>query len=161
MAYFEHTNCVQQFRNVFSSEVDVEENAEKILRKMKNVFQNCFKKIRITGKVKTKDEIIFFMEMKVQLKIKLKNTEVKSEIDEIQNQIRIIDNFLSLKCFERNKNFVNEYAQELNSEKATFSQHGLWKLKSKLCQFFLTPQWPKWTDYNISQFVKRFILRNV
>ena len=37
------------------------------------------------------------MEMKVQLKIKLKNTEVKSEIDEIQNQIRIIDNFLSLK----------------------------------------------------------------
>jgi hypothetical protein len=29
---------------------------------------------------------------------------------------------------------VNEYAQELSSEKATFSQHGLWKLKSKLCQ---------------------------
>ena len=29
---------------------------------------------------------------------------------------------------------MNEYAQELNSEKATFSQHGLWKLKSKLCQ---------------------------
>ena len=43
MAYFEQTNCVQQFRNVFSSEVDVEENTE----------------IRITGKVNTKDEILF------------------------------------------------------------------------------------------------------
>ena len=40
MAYFEQNNCFQHSRNVFSSEVDVEENAEKILRKMffKNVL---------------------------------------------------------------------------------------------------------------------------
>ena len=83
------------------------------------------------------------MEMKVQMEIKLKNTEVKSEIDEIQNQIRIIDTFLSLECSKRNKNFVNEYAQDIKSEKATFSQHGLWKLKSKLCQKSVDPTMAK------------------
>ena len=38
---------------------------------------------------------------------------------------------------------MNEYAQELNSEKATFSQHGLWKLKSKLCQKSFDPPMAK------------------
>ena len=106
---------------------------------MNNIFYKCFKKIRITGNTDMKNEIVIFMEMKGQLKIRLLTVEDRSEIKEIKNQIRILDNYISSKCAEQNKNLVKEYAQDLNSEKATFSQHGLWKLKSKLCQTSVDP----------------------
>ena len=106
---------------------------------MNNIFYKSFKKIRITGNTDMKNEIVIFMEMKGQLKILLLTVEDRSEIKEIKNQIRILDNYISSKCAEQNKNLVKEYAQDLNSEKATFSQHGQWKLKSKLCQTSVDP----------------------
>ena len=132
MLYFEETNSIQNFRTVFSSEVSVEQNAKRILQKMNNTFQKCFKKIRITGNTNMKSDIVKFMEMKSQLKIQLLSTEDRSEIYEIKDQIKILDNYLSSKCAEQNRTYVKEYATELSSVKGTFSQHGLWKLKSKL-----------------------------
>ena len=52
----------------------------------------------------------------------------------IRNQIKILENYLSVKCAESNKKLVNNYCDELNSPSGVFSQHGLWKLKSKLCK---------------------------
>ena len=75
-----------------------------------------------------------FLELKTQLTIKLRNTDDDYEISEIKSQIRILDNYLSVKCAEKNKQLVREYSEELVSLKGTFSQHGLWKLKSKLCR---------------------------
>ena len=110
---------------------------------LNNIFHKCFKKIRITGKVNQKDETVKYMELKTQLKIKLRNTDDDYEISEIESQIRIQDNHLSLKCAEKNKQLVSEYSQELVSLKGTFSQHGLWKLKSKLCRKSMDPHMAK------------------
>ena len=83
------------------------------------------------------------MELKTQLKIKFRNTDDDYEMSEIESQIRILDNYLSLKCAEKNKQLVSEYSQELVSLKGTFSQHGLWKLKSKLCRKSMDPPMAK------------------
>ena len=86
-----------------------------------------------------KDEMVIFMEIKTQLTIKLRNTDDDYEISEIKSQIKILDNYLSVKCAEKNKQLVREYSDELVSLKGTFSQHGLWKLKSKLCHKSMDP----------------------
>ena len=39
----------------------------------------------------------------------------------IENQLKVLEHYLSLKCAENNKNLVS--VQELNTEKGTFSQH--------------------------------------
>ena len=132
--FLEETNCVQQFRDVFSKDVDIEQNSQQFLKKLNKIIHKCFKKIRITGNVNKKDEMVIYMELKTQLTIKLRITDDDYEISEIKSQIRILDNYLSVKCAEKNKQLVREYSEELVSLKGTFSQHGLWKLKSKLCR---------------------------
>ena len=61
----------------------------------------------------------------------------------IGNQLKVIENYLSLKCAENNKDLVTKYVEELNSSKGKFSQHGLWKLKSKLCRKSVDPPMAK------------------
>ena len=79
------------------------------------------------------------MEAKTQLRIKLQNTENRAEKSLIRDQIQIIENYLSIKCAEKNKDLVNGYIKDLENHKGSFSQHGLWKLKSKLCQKSVDP----------------------
>ena len=90
-----------------------------------------------------KDDTILYMEMKTHLKLSLKNTADPGEKNIIENQLKVLEHYLSLKCAEKNKNLVDNYVQELNTEKGTFSQHGLWKLKSKLCQKSVDPPMAK------------------
>ena len=109
------------------------------------VFHKCFKKIRITGKSNVKDECVVYMEMKTQLKIDLKNTEDRAKKCLIENQLKIVENYLSMKCAEKNKILVDGYLEEFDHSKGGFSQHGFWKLKSKLCQKKMDPPRPKLT----------------
>ena len=141
--FFEETMNFEQFEEIFSSDADVEHNSIKLLQKLNKIFHKCFKKIRITGRSNKTDDTVIYMEMKTQLKICLKNTDNQSEKDLMENQLKVIDNYLSLKCAENNKDLVTKYVEELNSSKGTFSQHGLWKLKSKLCKKSVDPPMAK------------------
>jgi hypothetical protein len=46
---------------------------------------------------------------------------------------------MSLKCAEKNRDLVNKHLEDLDNEKGSFSQQGMSKLKSKLCQKGLDP----------------------
>ena len=83
------------------------------------------------------------MKAKTQLKINLQNTENSTEKTLIENQLKIIESYLSLKCAEKNRDLVNKYLEDLDNEKGSFSQQGMWKLKSKLCQKGLDPPMSK------------------
>ena len=113
------------------------------MEEINQIFQKCFKKIRITGKANIKDETIVYMKMKTQLKIELMNIENKNDKEVIENQLRILENYLSIKCADKNRRLVNEYSSQLDSLKGTFSQNGLWQLKSKLCQKSVEPPMAK------------------
>ena len=141
--FFAETSNIEQFDEIFLNDLNVEEQSQKLCKKLNSIFQKCFKKIRITGKTNMKDEIVFYMKLKTQLKIDVKNTENGIERNAIENQIRILENYLSLKCSEKNKDLVKGYSEQLNSQNGTFSQHGLWTLKSKLCQKSMDPPMAK------------------
>ena len=49
-AFFEETNCIQKFKEIYSEDLDIEENSKNLNKKLESVFHKCFKKIRITGK---------------------------------------------------------------------------------------------------------------
>ena len=83
------------------------------------------------------------MRMKNQLNLDLKNSINKTDRRVIENQLRILENYLSVKCAEINKNLVLKYCEELDSQKGVFSQHGLWKLKAKLCKTSVDPPMAK------------------
>ena len=46
------------------------------------------------------------MEMKTQLQICLKNTDDQSEKDLIENQLKVVDNYLSSKCAKSNRDEI-------------------------------------------------------
>ena len=50
---------------------------------------------------------------------------------------------MSLKCAEKNRDLVNKHLEDLDNEKGSFSQHDMWKLKSRLCQKSLDPPMSK------------------
>ena len=50
---------------------------------------------------------------------------------------------MSLKCAEKNRDLVNKLLEDLDNEKGSFSQQGMSKLKSKLCQKGLDPPMSK------------------
>ena len=137
--FFEETEKFHHFEGIFSTNEGVEHKSKKLLQTLNNIFHKCFKKIRITGNMNRKDDTVVYMEMKTNLKIKLKNTDDQNEKALIENQLNILENYLSMKCAEKNKNLVEDYVKVLNSPMGSFSQHGLWKLKSKLCQKSLDP----------------------
>ena len=141
--FFNETSDIKQSRECLLNDLNIEEKSHKLCQKLNNIFQKCFKKIRITGKMNMKDEIVFYMKIKTQLKIDLNNTENNIEKRMITNQLRILENYLSLKCAEKNKNLVKGYSDELESQNGKFSQHGLWILKSKLCQKSMDPPMAK------------------
>ena len=125
-AFFEETNCIQKFKEIYSEDLDIEENSKNLNKELESVFHKCFKKIRITGKSNVKDECVVYMEMKTQLKIVLKNTEDRAKKCLIENQLKIVENYLSMKCAEKNKILVDGYLEELDHSKGGFSQQGLW-----------------------------------
>ena len=61
---------------------------------MMKIFQKCFKRIRIASKRNLKDETVFNMEAKTELKINLQNTENPTEKILIENQL----NFWKVTC---------------------------------------------------------------
>ena len=141
--FFEETENIHHFEEMFSADEDVERNSKVLFQKLNNIFHKCFKKIRITGNKNKKDDTVLYMDMKTTLKIKLRNTDDQHEKRLFENQLKVLENYLSLKCAEKNKKLVEEYVGVLNSPKGSFSQHGLWKLKSKLCQKKIDPPMAK------------------
>ena len=49
------------------------------MKNLNSIFHRCFKRIQVTGKINLKDETVFYMEAKTQLKINLQNTEDPTE----------------------------------------------------------------------------------
>ena len=85
------------FDQIFSSDCSIEEKSKKFFQKLNSIFQKCFTKIRITGQPNEKDSTVVYMRMKTQLKLDLKNTINKTDRMLIENQLRILENYLSVK----------------------------------------------------------------
>ena len=58
-----------------------------------------------------------------------------------------------MKCVEKNSDLVNKYLEDLDNEKGSFSQQGMWKLKYKLYQRSLDPSMYK-LDSNLEKVLK-------
>ena len=86
-----------------------------------------------TGKTCATNEANAFMEIKAQIKLHLRNCSDESMKIFLDKKIQYVEEVISRECSEENIRKVKECLQNLQSGKGTFSQNGMWKLKSKLC----------------------------
>ena len=120
------TTNTTDFSNCFKNELEFEDQANQWKRVLKNYFYKAFKKVRVTNKQKVKKSEI---DVLLDRRKKLKNRQLISEKDE--DEIDEIEQKISEKCQERNKNKVVEAFGELNDVDGNLAHQGIWKAKQK------------------------------
>ena len=121
-------------------------DAEQWMKKIKDIMQSCFKKIRITGKGKSEDtEVETLMNAKQKLLIELGKlaggnidgqNQLKRNIDMIENEISII-------CSEQNSKIVKEHLAELSNNEDQVCRLNMWRLRQRLCPRNIDPPMAK------------------
>lgn len=140
-----NVECQKKFKSLtdsttkFSESIDVtnvENSSDKFLKVLNKTIHKSFKKVRITSKKKTNNNIIDKL-MKERIEIKGKN-DMKSK-----TRLEVIENELSELCAENNKKIIEKEIKGLTNTDGGLNTGRLWKLKKKLVPKYRDPPFAK------------------
>ena len=101
---------------------------------LEDVFHQCFRKIRITSKgahSKMESEVSSELSEITNLKGQLPNVNCKLAQTIIHQNIQDLEDSISRKISEQNANKISEQISNFRLADGSFSQAGVWKVKSR------------------------------
>ena len=111
-------------------------DSEQWINKIQDIMHKSFKKIRITGKGKSKNpEMEKLMKAKIELREQLGELKGQNKVLEkrIRENIDIIEKEMSTICSLKNTNIVKEHFNEITNSDDQVCRLNMWRLKQKLC----------------------------
>ena len=146
MFNFKNVDCQKTFFNVtenttklsscFQSKEEIFLNhSDNFLKVLNKTFHQCFTKIRIKNKrsvPKEKDDIQKQLNLKTKLQQFLKDAKSDFSRNVVNAKIDRINQDISALSADKNAKLVQDQLGNINFLDGTFSQVGLWKVKSKL-----------------------------
>ena len=126
--FFNLTENTTSLSDCFHNEDNIEQQSTKWLKKMNGLFQQSFRKIRITKKQKeTKLSKLF--DRKFFLKEKIKTS---GENETVVKELTIVEEMIAKEIAEDNRNKIVEAFKTMTDTDGTANINGLWSLKRKL-----------------------------
>ena len=114
---------------------------------MNGTFQECFKKIRITNKTNPKceseDEVQKCLELKSKFISFVQSAKSPLSRQFTENTIQILEAKILKLSAAKNSKFIKDQIGQLKTLEGSFSQTGMWKIRSKLCPRKVDPPMAK------------------
>ena len=128
------TSVTNKFSSCYDANKSMEVNSNKFLKTLDDVFQCCFKKIRITAKSTqvTPSEIQDELKTISQLKLSFSNTACPIKKQELTSKLTKSEERVTNLMADKTAKLVTDQLCQLNTIDGNFNSVGMWKVKKKV-----------------------------
>ena len=134
--FFDVTNNTNKLSSCFEGTQNFSQQSKLFQKTLNGTFHQCFKKIRITNKTKTnkpEDEIQKCLELKTKLQVFANSAKSPLSKQLVESKIGKLEQTILELTSLKNAEVIKEQISHLRTLEGSFSQNGMWKVKSRLC----------------------------
>ena len=145
--FFDVTDNSTKLSSCFQSTKDFQGQSKSFFKNLNRTFYQCLKKIRITNKSKKENQLTDDFQKCLDMKANLKtfSTMAKSEFAKytIKMKIEQIEEKILKITSEKNAKKITEQISQIQTLDGSFSQTGMWNVRSKLFPRLIDPPMAK------------------